>query len=202
MNANQIESDTIPAGEELKIIKQMIDNTRTVTANSWIFLLLWGWLGFANCILTYILIYIEQYAYISQLWTISVIIGFIVSFVIGIKMGRKKRIVSYTDHAVSNLWMACGIAFFLLGVVAPNVGILDKDNIAPVLSVIGGVGIFVTGQIIDWNVLRISGVLWWLAAVLMMFTHPHLHTLILGVVIIPGYLIPGYLLRKEFKNSK
>ena len=69
------------------------------------------------------------------------------------------------------------------------------------MAIIAGIGTFVTGGIIEWKLIRISGLIWWVAAIIMIFTHWHFHTLIFAITIIPGYLVPGYALRREYMNK-
>ena len=70
------------------------------------------------------------------------------------------------------------------------------------MAVIAGIGLFTTGGILDWKMLRIGGILWWVAAIIMMFTHWYFYALIFAIAIIPGYLVPGYALNRKYKNSQ
>ncbi|NHZ85882.1 MAG: hypothetical protein GWP19_08380, partial [Planctomycetia bacterium] len=116
------------------------------------------------------------------------------------KQIKRGKVKTYSQQALSHLWFACGIAFFIIAWLGLPLKVIPIESLNIIIAVIAGIGLFTTGGILEWNMLRVSGVLWWAAAMVMMVTNWHLHTLIFAIAIIPGYLIPGYSLNKKYKN--
>lgn len=187
-------------GEELRIIKQMIEKTKADTAESGTNFIMSGWLVFAAALMTYMVVYLElaQWAWVP--WAVLMPIGVIISAVSGVRQVKKVKVVSYTDQALSSLWQACGLSFVIVGFVAIPLKAISIQSLVPLIAIIAGIGTFATGGIIDWKLVRWGGVAWCIAAVIMMMSHWHYHTLILAVTIFPGYLVPGYALRREYRK--
>ncbi|MFQ6607039.1 MAG: hypothetical protein ACE5EE_00735 [Fidelibacterota bacterium] len=187
--------------QELEIIKRMIERTRLETADSGTILIMWGWLVLLACTITYIFVFVD-YPELSWLpWVILMPIGGVVTIFYSIRLDREAKVVTYSDQAMTSLWQACGLAFFLVAFLAVPLKVISYEGLTPMIAIIAGIGMFSTGGIIEWKMARWSGFIWLIGAIVMMFSHWYYHTLILGITIIPGYLIPGYALKKEFQNK-
>jgi len=188
--------------DNLNVIKLMIEKTKTDAADSGLILILWGWLVMAASALTYFFVYNEWYNKIGFIWFILMGFGVIGTIFQIKKQKKRERVKTYSEQALSHLWFACGIAFFIVAWLGLPLKVIPIESLNIIMAVIAGIGLFVTGGIVEWNMLRISGIIWWVVAIVMMFTHWHFHTLIFAIAIIPGYLVPGYVLNREYKNSK
>ncbi|MCP4726715.1 MAG: hypothetical protein GY863_16855 [bacterium] len=109
----------------------------------------------------------------------------------------QSRHTPYLEHACNSLWFACGFAFFIVAFFGSFSPIVTYKAISPVCALIAGIGMLSLGIILDWKLLRLAGVAWWVSAVLMMFIPYSYQGMTLAVTVIPGYLIPGYALRKQ-----
>lgn len=184
--------------EAVEIMKHMIEKTRLRTAQASVYFILFGWLTLVACTATYVWDYLDVEHLIGWTWLVLMSSGAIVSIVQGIRRRKRAKVVSYIDQFLSNLWFACGLSIFLVAFVATALGAISINSMVPVLAVILGIGIFVTGGTIDWRLVRFAGVVWWFSALIMMLTPQPYHTLILALTIVPGELIPGYALRRRF----
>jgi hypothetical protein len=185
---------------ELEVIKSMIAKARESTADNSVYLIVWGWLAFAGSLATYAFVYFRLYGLIWTAWAGVVGLGVMSNIALHRRSGKGTQAKTYVGDALQNLWIACGVAMTIMGFVgsiSPNV---SYKPLFPVISIIVGIGLFTTGGIVDWKVLRMGGVLWWAGAILMMFVPVTFHPLIMAVIVIPGYLVPGYLLRSEYKR--
>lgn len=186
---------------ELEVIKSMIGRVKESTADNSVYLILWGWLAFAGSLATYAIVHFRLYGLIWTAWAGVVGLGVISNIVLHRRRKMGSQAKTYVGDALQNLWIACGVAMTIVGFVgslSPNV---SYKPLFPVISIIVGIGLFTTGGIVDWKVLRMGGVLWWAGAVLMMFVPVTFHPLLMAVIVIPGYLIPGYLLRSQYKRA-
>jgi len=188
--------------DNLNVIKSMIEKTKTDAADAGSILILWGWLVMAASALTYLFVYNEWYNKIGFIWFILMGIRVIGTIYILKKITKREKIKSYSSIALANLWFSCGISFFIVAWLGIPLKVIPLESLNIIMAVVAGIGLFTTGGILDWNMLRIGGIIWWVAAIIMMLTHWHFHTLIFAIAIIPGYLAPGYALNRKYKNSR
>lgn len=188
--------------DNLNVIKSMIEKTRTDAEESGSIFILWGWLVIAATILTYFFVYKEWFDRIGYIWFILMSLGVIGMIYIVKKRTKKEKVKSYSSVALANLWISCGVSFLIISFLGIPLKVVPLESLNIIMAVIAGIGLFTTGGILEWNMLRIGGLIWWVAAIIMMFTHWYFHTLIFAIAIIPGYLVPGYALNRKYKNSQ
>jgi hypothetical protein len=188
-------------GDELKLIREMLEKTRRDTVGSGWDFILWGWLVFAASIFSYLLILRDQSVWTWLPWVVLIPIGAIVSGVRGYRTVRHNRVKTYTLQSLASLWQACGIAFLLVGFVAVPLRDLPVESLLPQIAIIAGIGTYVAGGILEWSSIRWGGLVWWIAAVIMMLLPWKLDYLVLAVTIFPGYLWPGYALRRKMHQA-
>lgn len=155
----------------LNVIKSMIEKTKTDVAESGSIFILWGWLVIAATILTYFFVYNEWYGRIGYIWFVLMGLGAVRTVLLVRKKIKRERVKTYSQQALSHLWFACGISFFIVTWLGLPLKVIPFESLNIIIAVIAGVGLFTTGGILDWNMLRVSGILWWVAAIIMMFTH-------------------------------
>ena len=197
MNDKQTE-----VNNSLNVIKSMIEKTKTDAANSGSIFIIWGWLVITASVLTYFFVYKEWFDRIGYIWFILMGLGVVVTILLVKRQDNRERVKTYSNLALSNLWFACGISFFIVAWLGIPLKVMPFESLYIVMSVIAGIGLFTTGGILEWNMLRFGGIIWWVSAIVMMFTHWYFHGLIFAIAVIPGYLIPGYALNKKYKNNQ
>lgn len=188
---NEPEKDFSPE-ESLQLIQSMITKTKDAVAVDSFYLLFWGWLVFVCCVVEYILMVYFKYPYHSFVW-FTMPLGGIVSAVYSTRQARKRTSTTYIEEALGFLWIAIGIAFFVM--VFINV-ISDAWKTAFTYYILMyAIGTFVSGKLIRFQPLVIGGILnFILAAVSIKFNFAN-QLLIGAVAILTSYIIPGHLLR-------
>ena len=187
--------------EQIKIIQDMLDKTRRNFADNGTYFIMWGWLVLSACVGQYILVYFGQVDIIGILWVTIMIGGGIVSTIMGIRQGRKKGVVTHADQTIGTLWMACGLSMTLIAFIGVPIGLIPMQALNPIIMVNIWIGVLVTGRIIEWKPLQWSALLWLAGAFICMMIQWHYHSLVMAILIIPGYIIPGYVLRKKFISA-
>ncbi|MFC2157751.1 hypothetical protein ACFLT9_07945 [Acidobacteriota bacterium] len=191
----------IQIGEEIQLIRDMIEKTKEKTAESWQFFSMWGILIIAGIIGNYVLAYFEKYDFIWVNWIVFMMLGVLFSiFYIG-KQEKTSGSRTYAQIAVGYVSFACGIGFMLAGFVFPMLELYSYGVIPVIISMIVGILLFVIGGIYEWNLLKWSALLWWIGSVGMIFIHWHYRALVCVPLIILGYIIPGFILRAQYKKA-
>ena len=188
--------------EQLKVIQDMLEKTRHSIAHNGIFLILWGWLVMVASLGQYVLVYFNRPEWIGWQWLILMSGGGIASIIIGLRSNKTAGVKTFASQAISALWIACGLAMFLIGFVAQPLGVITMQALNPMIMIILWIGIIVTGRIIEWKPLQWSGVVWFVAAIISMNIDWYYHGWIMAITLIPGYLIPGYTLQRMYKTAK
>ena len=197
MNTKQNE-----VNDNLNVIKSMIEKTKTDAADSGSIFILWGWLVIAATILTYFFVYKEWFDHIGYIWFVLMGLGAIGTIYLLKKITKREKVKSYSSSALANLWFSCGASFFIVAWLGVPLGVIPLELLNIIMAAITGIGLFTTGGILDWNMLRIGGIILWVAAIIMMFVPWNFHVLIFATALIPGYLVPGYALNRKYKDSQ
>ncbi len=179
----------------LQLIQKMIETSKNNLRDNGIFFLLWGWLVLIASISHFILIKFGfEYSWIP--WPILMIIGTIASVIIGIRIGKKSRVITYFDKMMIYLWYG----FFFVVVLIIVMAYMDKiswEVAQPLIIAMYGMGTFVSGGVLKFKPLIIGGVLCWITSIVAFFVPYDFVLLIIAVSIIVSYLIPGYMLRAK-----
>ncbi|MCK4942545.1 MAG: hypothetical protein KAS65_03160 [Candidatus Aminicenantes bacterium] len=195
MNNNQVK-------DEIRLIREMIEKTKKIHAESWKFFFLWGIVVILGIMGMYALVFFKKFNLIWLNWFTFMGIGVIIQIFFIVKQEQSQEVKTYAHNAVAHLGFACGMAFMFTGFILPLLKIYSYGVIPIMVSVIAGIIIFTLGGIYEWNFLKWCGVIWWLGALGMVFVHWHYRTLIVAPLIIIGYLVPGFILHARYKKSK
>lgn len=194
--------DELEVKEEIRIIKDMIEKTKMITAGSWMFLLVWGIAAILGVIGMYTLVYFEKYSWIWLNWIVFVVIGVTHTMIYGAKQEQLRGTKTYAQIAAVHLSIACGIAFILVGFIFPVLGLYSYGLIAVFISLVAGILIFGMGGIYEWNLLKWCGVIWWSGALGMAFIHENFRALLFVPLVLAGYVLPALVLRSMYRKER
>ncbi len=187
--------------QEIRFIREMIERTKKITADSWIFLLIWGIVPILGVTGMYILVALKKYAWIWINWISLVAVGIIISIVLSFKIDRQADFKTYGQKAAGNLAYACSVAFILAGFVFPLLKLYSWGTISVLMSLIAGVLIFSLGGLFEWALLKWCGTLFWVGALGMVFIHENYRALLFIPLVIVGYLVPALVLYSKYKRQ-
>lgn len=180
--------------DSLLLIRSMIDKTReNISGNSRHFLL-WGWLTFTGFTVQFVLKHIYNYPYHYRVWWI-VVPGVLLSFYLGSKEGKEKRVSTYIDDAMKYLWTGMAISFFVLSAILGRQG--WNTSVFPYFILLYGLGTFVSGCFLRFRPLIFGGLLAWVIAVGSGYLSYDYQSLAGALAILVSYIIPGHLLKRK-----
>ena len=187
---------------EIQLIQEMIEKTKTSAACSWKYFSVWGMLIIAGILGNYVLSWLSLYNWIWANWFVFMGAVLIYAFVFLRKEERAQGAKTYAQIAVGYVSAACGMAFALAGFAFPVLDLYPIGAIPVIISMIVGILLFSIGGIYEWDLLKWSALLWWLGGIGMIFIHWHYRALVCIPLIILGYLVPGFLLRRQYNSEK
>jgi hypothetical protein len=187
---------------EIRLIKDMIDQTRKITAGSWMFFLIWGTAVILGVACMYALVWLEKHDWIWFNWVGFMLAGVLFTVVYGRKFERCTGAKTYPQIATGHLSIACGVGFSLVGFIFPMFDLYTWGMIPVLISLIAGIYVFSLGGIFEWNLLKWCGLFWWLGSIGMIFIHENYRTLLFIPLILVGYITPALVLGSMYRKQR
>lgn len=184
--------------DSLRVIHEMIENSKAKISDNGFFYLLWGWLVLIASLSNFILLKIGfEQAWLP--WPIMMIGGGIVSGIAGYRIGKKAKVCTFFDKATIYLWLGFVVTLMIILVTA-GFGRLSWEVTNTLIIALYGLGTFVSGGILKFKPLIFGGIFCWIISLITLFM-PELYSLLMvALSIIVAYLIPGYMLKAREKN--
>ena len=186
--------------DSIRVITEMIENSKAKIKDNSFFYLLWGWLVLIASITNFVLLKMGYYELSWIPWMILMTGGGIVSGIVGKRLGKKAKAKTMFDTTMAYLWSGFVITLFVILFVAASGNISWMVSNVLVIALYG-LGTFVSGGILRFKPLIIGGVLSWALAIVTLFIPEIYSLLMVAMSIIVAYLIPGYMLKSKEKNQ-
>lgn len=185
--------------ESLRIIHAMINKTQGRVSDNGFYFLLWGWLVFVAAISQYTLLKIYHSEMNGLPWAILMPLGGLVSGIRGWRDGKKERVKTYTGEMLgySGIAFGAGLAIVLV-FMSVNGGWLLAY---PMIMMVYGMWLFVSGGALKFKPLMIGAVIDWLCSIGSFYVKTEEIILVLAFAVLAGYIIPGHLLNLKYKRE-
>lgn len=177
--------------ESLAVIQEAISKTKDDFRSNSFYFLLWGWLIALASVSFFVLHEYTAFKYYFLPFPILVLTGIIISLTWYLRQRSAAPTETYSGYFFNRLWLVLGIGFVVVVFVSVS------QKLPPFLFtlVIAAIGTLLSGLSMQFKPLIIGGVLFFMAAVVGVYIPDTFKPLLLGVMIILGYLVPGYLLK-------
>ena len=186
--------------DSIRVITEMIENSKAKIRDNSFFYLLWGWLVLIASITNFILLKMGYYELSWIPWMVLMTGGGIVSGIVGKRLGKKAKAKTMFDTTMAYLWSGFVITLFIILFVSASGNISWQVSNVLIIALYG-LGTFVSGGILRFKPLIIGGVLSWGLAIVTL-SLPEIYSLLMvATSIIVAYLIPGYMLKSKEKNQ-
>lgn len=110
---------------------------------------------------------------------------------------KENRPANHIGKSISVLWAVLGLNMFALGF---SYGMMLDTELVPVLLILLGIGIAVSGRLIQSAFLTGAGVVTNLLGLVCFFLPQMQHSLVMGIVAIVGVALPGFYLRNQHRK--
>lgn len=111
---------------------------------------------------------------------------------------KENRPANHIGKSISLLWIVLGLNMFALGF---SYGMMLDTELVPVLLILLGIGIAVSGRLIQSTLLTGAGVVTNLLGLVCFFLPQIQHSLVMGIVAIVGVALPGFYLRNQHRKN-
>lgn len=188
--------------ESLLLIESMINRAKDKFAEDGHLYLLWGWIVFICSITQFILLLFFNYPYHYIVWFFSLAVFIYQAYYMN-KKYKKERVRTYTGYIIGYVWITFAIVIFLIAFL---IGQLSTDDyythISPILLVLYGIPVFLSGIILRFKPLIFAGIGCWILSIATTFIHVYDYQMLMpAVAMLIAWIIPGYLLRAKYKSQ-
>ncbi len=185
--------------ESLKLIQEMIENSKARLGAGSFFYLLWGWLVLAATLIHFTLLY-TSYNYPYLVWPVLIIIGGIITVIAAAKRSHRAKAKTHLGTSMKYLWLSFIITllFVLFSAVMGKIS-WDMSNI--LIIALYGLSTFASGGILKFKPLIYGGIASWIIAIISLYVAAQFTFLSIALSIVVSFLIPGYLLRNKEKSQ-
>jgi hypothetical protein len=184
----------------LKTIYAMITSTKSSMGENYVFYLLWGYLVGLACVSEFLLIRVVHYAQHYMVWPVLMGLGMVLSGVLTLRRQKTSTHKSFIGNIMSYLWGGWLVSLLIITFFTSQ--LQNHSLILPFTMVMYGMGIFISGGVINYRPLIIGGIISWLAALVSFFQPYNVQLLLMAATVIVSYIIPGHMLRIEAKKQK
>lgn len=188
------------AEQSLQIIKSMIEKAKHDVARNSFYLLLWGWLVFVAAMSHFLLMKLTNFSQPWLVWNLM-LIGVIASIVRGIKESKKETVKTYIGETMKYFGICLAILYCSLTFIF---GYNDLWKFSyPIYILIYAVACFFMGSVMQFNLLRLTGLLCLPIMILSIYVPYEWQLPLMALAILISYIIPGHVLNlKEKRQNK
>lgn len=188
---------TLTEQESLAVISKMIKTAQNELEDDSFYYLIWGWLVFIASVGNFVLMKMEsELAFLP--WAVLMPLGGVLTFIYSGKHEKKQKVRTYTEEVMKYVVIAFLVTLFITLSFMSKLGL----STYPIVLLIYGIWLFVSGGAIKFTPLIIGGIINWAAAIAAFFVTFDFQLLILAIAVLLGYIIPGHLLKARFSAQK
>jgi hypothetical protein len=184
--------------ESMELITSMINKAKSRFNESGFLYLLWGWVVLICCIVEFSAAHFFDIQNAYYIWYITWLV--LIYQIFFLRKKRKLRThTTYTEDINRYVWIVFGTCEILL--VSILLFFKKYEVINPVVIVLYGMPIFLSGIILKFKPLIWGGISCWIVSGLSPFVNIKFQLLLTAAAIICGWIVPGYLLKQKFKKE-
>lgn len=187
--------------ESLQLISQMIRNAKEkVEKNAGVPFLIWGYTTVAIALAVWYMVTTTHNPAWHWLWFAIIAIG-LPMYLLFYSRAKEQQpsTKTYVDRVMTNTWVVIGGSALLVGICAMFVRI----PVLFIMLLMMGIGTTLTGLLIRFKAIIVSGVLSVCASFICLFINPNDQILVFALVFALMMVVPGHILnysaRKQYK---
>jgi len=191
-----MEAKNLNEKESLELISQMIRNSRLkLEDGNGIPFLIWGYTTFFVSLLVFLLVNTTGDYHYFWFWFLIPVIGSTGMFISRKSIVKHAR--NFIDRVIGNIWFVTGIAAFLISFCA----IYFQIPILTTMFLIMGMGTALTGLVIKFRPLIISGFIGMASCIVPFIIQGNEQIIVFGVIYLAMMVIPGHILNYKGKKK-
>ena len=214
-----MEEKKLTEQESLDLIASMINKAKDYCHDTGLSAIMWG-IIIAVCSLVKLSEIHFNYRLPFDIYWITVA-AVIPQILINRKEKKERRVKSYDDIFMDNIWLAFGICIFLMIIIINTLfnawqpvaleyknitghssAFRFSEYIAPLFLLLYGLPTFVTGAAMKFKPMFWGGLLCWACCIITLYTTIKIDLLLVAFSAVFAWLIPGIILEKDYREAK
>lgn len=191
-----MEDKSLTPKESLSVINQMIESSKTRMNENGFIYLLWGWLMSICAIAQFVLLQLEYYEINYYPYFLAIPAG-IYTGIYYSRESKKEQGSSFLGNIFAALWISVGLNILMTAFVF---SFTFNFNPIPFILMFLGIATIVSGQIINFRLLIIGGIICNLLGIFTILIPFIYHPIVAALALVAADLIPGYALRTKYKK--
>lgn len=184
--------------DSLRLIRSMIESTKSSISDSSHYFLLWGWATLIGCLVQYILLTIFHSPHHYYAWFITPL-ALMLHFIFVVRDKKRQKTKTFVSEANKYVWITIGFSFAALSFVFSKIG---WQYCFPFYILLYGIGTFISGSLLKFKPLQTGGIICLFLVALAPYLRYELQILLSAFAILVSYIIPGHLLRNQYTKAK
>lgn len=193
-----INENEFSAEDSLKVIRSMIESTKSSISDRSHYFLLWGYATLISCISFFLLIEIAKASHPYYVWFIT-IFALVLHFIFLYRDRKRDKVRTFIDDAMRYVWIIIGFSFWALSFVFVKIG---WQYCFPFYILLYSIGTFVTGSLMKFKPMKIGGSICMVLVAVAPYIPYTYQILLSAFAILISYIIPGHLLRNRYQKTK
>ena len=195
-----MENKSLNEKESLELITRMIQNSKkNLELGSGNIFLLWGYLSLVTAVVVVLLVWQTGDMRWNWVWFAIPALGYPMQVYLVKK--EKKLVRTYTDKVIKAVWEIVSMAM-AVAAIAFCLDVATVKFILPLMVAFAGIGVAITGEVINERWIRNVGSMSFIIAVFSVTNafsigQWYYHTVIFIVCIVLMFIIPGHRLNRE-----
>lgn len=189
------------AEQDLALIRRLMEESWRDVVDRGRHSLIWGPLAAAGLVLTYLAATGTLEVNPATVWLVVLATGWIGSFVMGWRDGRRARACTVGGRLLSGVWISAGTTLTVVALAGMFGPLVDVHALPGLLSVVTAVPVLLTALLTSerWLVAVAAG--WWGGGAVMLFA-PGLYTLLLmAAMAVVLMVVPGVVLHVRSRRT-
>jgi hypothetical protein len=184
--------------QSLQVIQSMIQKAKQDVVRNSFYFLLWGWLVFIAAILNFMLMKFTDVQRPYYVWNIMWI-GVIASILKGIREGRSEKVRTYLGETMKYFGFTMAIIYCSLPFIFGKYDLWHYSF--PFYILIYAAACFFMGSIMQFPLLKWTGLLCIPIMVVSVFVKYEWQLLLMALAVLVSYIIPGHALSAKEKSQ-
>jgi hypothetical protein len=184
--------------ESIRLIRSMIESTKTSISDKSHFFLLWGWATLIGCLMQYYLLAIVHYKHHYYAWFVTPV-ALLLHVILVFKYDRHEGVKTFITEANRYVWVIIGLSYLALAFVFVKIG---WQYSFPFYILLYGIGTYISGSLLRFKPMQIGGAICLVLVALAPYLEYSLQILLSAFAILISYIIPGHLLRNQYRKNQ
>lgn len=183
----------LDASSELDFIKKIMEDSRKIVildAKPFIF---WGLIIALGQIANYLFIKMQFDINPYIFWAVLIVLGWAYSMFFFFRASKIKQPFTFASKILLAVWTSCGISMTLIGFIS---SLTWNINPTPFITVIMGIGYYITGYLSEFKWIKYISLGWWLSTIILFLWPGFQSAIIMALSMIFFQVIPGIVINR------